>query len=774
MMRGNYKHPNNKLIISLLLFSTIILSPIATGQTTAPSTQATAITFANVQATQMDISFTSGDGQKRAVFVKEGIGPITNPTDNSTYVASADWGAKASQLETSGYYCVYNGSGNSLTLTGLTTSTQYTVQIFEYNDDGTSVLYLTSTAIGNPQSQTTLTNVSSVTLPPDGIYKTGDNLDFTVNFSSAVTITGSPYIPLTLNAGGPVQASYHAGSGTSAITFRYTILSGDLDNDGISIETNILINGGTIKDGSGNDAALTLGTLSSSGIKVDGVAPTTIISSTILSPTNSSSIPVTVAFSEAVTEFAAGGVSVTNGTAGMISGSGANYTFNVTPTGQGTVSVSILANVAHDAAGNGNTVSNSISIIYDNQAPSVNITSSASSSTNTSPIPVTVTFSETVTGFATGGVSVINGTAGTISGSGANYTFNVTPTGQGTVSVSILANVAQDAASNGNTASNTLSIAYDSHPPSVNITSSASSPTNTSPIPVTVTFSETVTGFATGDVSVTNGTAGSISGSGANYTFNVTPSGQGTVSVSIAANVTQDAASNGNTASNTLNIVYDSQAPSVNITSSASSPTNTSPIPVTIAFSEAVTGFTAGDVSVTNGTAGTISGSGANYTFNVTPAGQGTVTINIAANVAQDAAGNRNTASNTLNIVYDSQAPSVNITSSASSPTNTSPIPVTVAFSEAVTGFAAGDVSVINGTAGTISGNGATYTFNVTPAGQGSVSVSILANVAQDAAGNKNTASNTLNIVYDSQAPSVNITSSASSPTNTSPIPVTV
>ena len=79
----------------------------------------------------------------------------------------------------------------------------------------------------------------------------------------------------------------------------------------------------------------------------------------------------------------------------------------------------------------------------------------------------------------------------------------------------------------------------DTTAPTAVMTSSATNPTNTSSIPVTITFSEPVCGFnsTTGARShVTNGTTSALT-SGSNgstiYTFNVTPGGQGLVSVSL-------------------------------------------------------------------------------------------------------------------------------------------------------------------------------------------------------------------------------------------------
>ncbi|MGE5398021.1 MAG: GLUG motif-containing protein [Chitinophagales bacterium] len=120
-----------------------------------PTTQASTLTFSNLMGTGMTINWTNGNGSSRAVFVKVGNGDITNPSDSSTYTASADWLSKGTQLGASGYYCVYNGTGSSVSLTNLSPGTSYTVQVFEYNGSAGSEKYLTTTATGNPNAQTT-------------------------------------------------------------------------------------------------------------------------------------------------------------------------------------------------------------------------------------------------------------------------------------------------------------------------------------------------------------------------------------------------------------------------------------------------------------------------------------------------------------------------------------------------------------------------------------------------------------------------------------------
>jgi hypothetical protein len=123
----------------------------------APAAQATTIDLtSNANGTQVNLSWTNGNGTKRAVFMKDGTGAITLPANNTTYSASADWNAKGTQLGSSGYYCVYNGTENNISITNTAANTQYTVQAFEYNNSAGYEQYNTASATGNPCNQSTL------------------------------------------------------------------------------------------------------------------------------------------------------------------------------------------------------------------------------------------------------------------------------------------------------------------------------------------------------------------------------------------------------------------------------------------------------------------------------------------------------------------------------------------------------------------------------------------------------------------------------------------
>jgi len=196
--------------------------------------------------------------------------------------------------------------------------------------------------------------------------------------------------------------------------------------------------------------------------------------------------------------------------------------------------------------------------------------------------------------------------------------------------------------------------AQDTTRPSATITTETASPTNTTAILFTITWSEPVTGFTLIDVLPSNATIYSFSGSGDTYTLRMDPASNGTSSISILANGAIDAAGNPNTATGQYSIVYDTAPPSAAITSTTSNPTSAASFPITITFSESVVGFTNGDITATNATITNLAGSGAAYTatVNSTLGGSRTISVNIAAGTAADAAGNGNTAASTFNINY--------------------------------------------------------------------------------------------------------------------------
>ena len=208
-------------------------------------------------------------------------------------------------------------------------------------------------------------------------------------------------------------------------------------------------------------------------------------------------------------------------------------------------------------------------------------------------------------------------------------------------------------------------------PPSVTINQAPgqADPVNHGPIDFRVVFSTPVVDFAAADVNLSASTTpGSLSAvvTGSGTTYNVLVSGMagsGTVTASIAAGLVHDTARNLNLASTSTDntVTYDVTRPTVVLTEKAGegNPTSTTPIHFTAVFDEPVTGFNAGGVTLSGGTAtgnlvATVTGSGTTYDIAVSGmSSTGTVEVGVSAGAAHDAIGNLSTASNPATVTFD-------------------------------------------------------------------------------------------------------------------------
>ena len=80
--------------------------------------------------------------------------------------------------------------------------------------------------------------VSSTPMLETDTYGAGETIRFTVTFSAAVNIGGSPVFRFSLGnlgVGRQVDAAYESGAGSAALVFGYTVVSSDEDDDGIWI-----------------------------------------------------------------------------------------------------------------------------------------------------------------------------------------------------------------------------------------------------------------------------------------------------------------------------------------------------------------------------------------------------------------------------------------------------------------------------------------------------------------------------------------------------------
>ena len=292
-----------------------------------------------------------------------------------------------------------------------------------------------------------------------------------------------------------------------------------------------------------------------------------------------------------------------------------------------------------------------------------------------------------------------------------------------------------------------LSFTLDAIPPTVTIDSTESSPTNADPIPIVLTFSQDVYGLSLDDITITNGTKSNLLGSGSSYTLDVTPTDEGTVTVTIGQETFQDIAGNNNQADTSLIMIYDSTPPSDGSVTINSGDGYTNSTSVTLTLSS--TGATQMMISENSDFSGASFESYATSKSVTLSSTNGTKTIYVKY---ADAAGNETTTVSDT-ITLDTQKPTTTITSTESSPTNTSPIPITITFNESVTGFELSSIAVSNGMATNFSGSGTTYTADIVPFGDLTVTVDVYSDVAQDVAGNGNAVATEFIVVYDTAAP---------------------
>ena len=224
----------------------------------------------------------------------------------------------------------------------------------------------------------------------------------------------------------------------------------------------------------------------------------------------------------------------------------------------------------------------------------------------------------------------------------------------------------------GTTASATVNITdVDATAPrvdSIERQSPSSSPTNANSLTWRVTFSEDVAGVDQADFAVSGATATlSVSEVTASTVYDVTASAgtladlTGTVTFTFASNHNiTDTASNAlantePTGANNNTYVVDNTRPTVTITNVP--PTSNAPFTATFTFLEAVTGFAEGDITVGNGAASAFAVTDAmTYTALITPAADGAVTVDVAANVATDVAGNGNSAATRVSLILPGEA----------------------------------------------------------------------------------------------------------------------
>jgi hypothetical protein len=368
---------------------------------------------------------------------------------------------------------------------------------------------------------TTAPTVDSVSVPANGSYGVGQHLDFTVNFDEAMTIDtsgGTPRIALTVG-GSTVYADYASGSGSSALTFTYTVQAGDTDSDGIVVGA-LSANGGTLRDAAGNDATLTLNSVgSTASVLVDTTAPSAPSTPDLVAASDSgvsSTDNITNVTTPIFTGTAETGSTVTiyvdGNSVGTTTATGGNWSFTPgSALGEGAHTVTATAT---DTAGNVSPVSGGLSITIDATAPAAPVISGLAAGTDTGASAsdgITNNTAPTVTGTAeansTVTVYVDGSSVGTaaVDGSGAWSYVLGSALGEGSHTVQA---AATNAAGDTGMHSGDFSFTIDTTAPQTTSLTLGDTPAQATALTYTATFSENVSGVSAADFAlVTTGSA---------------------------------------------------------------------------------------------------------------------------------------------------------------------------------------------------------------------------------------------------------------------------
>ncbi|UTN03278.1 cadherin-like beta sandwich domain-containing protein [Flavobacterium bizetiae] len=233
---------------------------VFTFQTLAtPTVQATNVVFSGTTATTTTASWTNGSGSSRAVFMFAGTTGSALPIDLTAYTPNTVFGS-GTQIGTTGWYCVYNGTGTTVNITGLTPLTTYQLMTVEYTGLIASQLYLSTISTGNPAGVTTLNNVATL----NNLTISQGTLDPT--FATATTI----YTANVANAVSSLTVTPTATDTNAMITVNGEIVISGNPSEAIplAVGPNIITTVVTAQDG------ITLKTYT---ITINRTAPATIV-----------------------------------------------------------------------------------------------------------------------------------------------------------------------------------------------------------------------------------------------------------------------------------------------------------------------------------------------------------------------------------------------------------------------------------------------------------------------------------------------------------------
>ncbi|MCK2097779.1 Ig-like domain-containing protein, partial [Thauera aromatica] len=199
------------------------------------------------------------------------------------------------------------------------------------------------------------------------------------------------------------------------------------------------------------------------------------------------------------------------------------------------------------------------------------------------------------------------------------------------------------------------------------------------------------------------GTLSGFTGSGTSYSATFTPTADSSTgaSISVASDQFSDAAGNANAdgtdTDNAVTMTVDTVRPTIAVTSDKTALKAGETATISFTLSEAVTDFTADDVTVSGGALSGFTGSGTSYSATFTPTADSSTgaSISVASDQFSDAAGNANAdgadTDNAVTMTVDTVRPTIAVTSDKTALKAGETATITFTLSESATDFTAGD-----------------------------------------------------------------------------------
>ncbi|MDP3930460.1 MAG: T9SS type A sorting domain-containing protein [Bacteroidota bacterium] len=160
---------------------------------TLSNRQATNINFSNIGASSVTARWTKGNGTSRVAFLKADTAGWPVPLDGISYTANTTFGS-GTQIGSSGWFCVYNGTDSIVNISGLSANTRYRLMVCEYSGTGANISYNRAPAILNPRNFMAVSAPSNIaptvsTAKPSLIGITNATLGGNVSDSGTATVT---------------------------------------------------------------------------------------------------------------------------------------------------------------------------------------------------------------------------------------------------------------------------------------------------------------------------------------------------------------------------------------------------------------------------------------------------------------------------------------------------------------------------------------------------------------------------------------------------------